>query len=100
MVDKVFGEGDFYVICPDNETSTSLDKARIQWSMDDVIQNRPALSRWHPSYKARFEDFIQSKQGLAARSRSRGRPAQRDGSQVPSVISIPSETDLLAFRRN
>ncbi|AAW43123.1 hypothetical protein CNBD4130 [Cryptococcus deneoformans B-3501A] len=100
MVDKVFGEGDFYVICPDNETPTSLDKARIQWSMDDVIQNRPALSRWHPSYKARFEDFIQSKQGLAARSRSRGRPAQRDGSQVPSVVSIPSETDLLAFRRN
>lgn len=22
MVDKVFSEGDFYVICPDNETST------------------------------------------------------------------------------
>ncbi|TYJ58922.1 hypothetical protein B9479_000356 [Cryptococcus floricola] len=102
MVEKVFEEGDFYVVCPDNETSTSLDKARMQWSMEDVLLNRPALSRWHPSYKARFEDFIQQKQGLnASRSRSRGRrPELRDLSQAPSVSSIPSEADLLAFRRD
>lgn len=64
MVDKVFSEGDFYVICPDNETTTVLDfshyvdmtvadtqpmdKARIMWSLGDIIENRPALSRWHP----------------------------------------------------
>ncbi|WVQ80509.1 hypothetical protein IAT38_002614 [Cryptococcus sp. DSM 104549] len=98
MIEKVFIEGDFYVICPDNDTPPSLDKARIQWSLNDIIENRPALSRWHPSYKARFDDFINSKQGLSARSRSRGRGLQRDGSQVPSVQSIPSEVDLLRIR--
>ncbi|WVO16412.1 hypothetical protein L204_104087 [Cryptococcus depauperatus] len=103
MVEKVFGEGDFYVICPDNETSPTLDKARIQWNMEDIILNRPALSRWHPNFKARFDDFIQSKLGFGARSRSRGRAADRDGSQVPSVTSISafsSESDLLSFRRD
>ncbi|KAL7423257.1 hypothetical protein Q5752_002557 [Cryptotrichosporon argae] len=74
MVDKVFNEGDFYVICPDNETNSTLDKARIEWSLGDVLQNRPALSRWHPEWKARFEEFISGRKGLAARSRSRGRP--------------------------
>ncbi|KAK4684707.1 hypothetical protein P7C73_g5462, partial [Tremellales sp. Uapishka_1] len=77
MVDKVFHEGDFYVICPDNDCPSSLDKARIQWSIGDIVENRPALSRWHPEYKARFDEFVQSKQGLGARSRSRGRPMEQ-----------------------
>ncbi|KAK8858518.1 hypothetical protein IAR55_002745 [Kwoniella newhampshirensis] len=90
MIEKIFEDSAFYVICPDNETSSSLDKARIQWSLSDVIDNRPALSRWHPSYKARFDDFIASKQGLAGRSRSRGRaPLGREDS------GFPSEADLL-----
>lgn len=29
MVDKVFSEGDFYVICPDNETS-SVSLGRVE----------------------------------------------------------------------
>ncbi|WVR06281.1 hypothetical protein IAU60_003311 [Kwoniella sp. DSM 27419] len=92
MVERVFDDGDFYVICPDNETSSVLDKARIQWNLDDIIQNRPALSRWHPSYQARFDDFIASKQGLSAnRSRSRGRQAP-GGSN-----GFPSSADLLRF---
>ncbi|OCF33416.1 short-chain dehydrogenase/reductase SDR [Kwoniella heveanensis BCC8398] len=92
MVEKVFEEGDFYVICPDNETNTVLDKARIQWNLDDIIQNRPALSRWHPNYQARFEDFIATKQGLAAgaRSRSRGRRAPLSGVEA----GFPSSADL------
>lgn len=48
MFEKVLEEGDFYVICPDNDTPASLDKARMQWAADDVIQNRVPLSRWHP----------------------------------------------------
>ncbi|KAK1925382.1 hypothetical protein DB88DRAFT_450915 [Papiliotrema laurentii] len=81
MVDKVFSEGDFYVICPDNETTTPMDKARIMWSLGDIIENRPALSRWHPEYKAKFEDFVSQRLGLDGRSRSRGRPADR----VPNI---------------
>lgn len=50
--------GDFYMICPDNAVSPELDAARIRWGADDLAQNRPALSRWHPDWNARFEAFI------------------------------------------
>ncbi len=50
--------GDFYVICPDNESPRALDEKRMQWSADDLIKNRPALSRWHPDFKAEYEAWI------------------------------------------
>jgi hypothetical protein len=30
----------------------------MTWAMGDVIENRPALSRWHPDYKADFDSFM------------------------------------------
>jgi NAD(P)-dependent dehydrogenase (short-subunit alcohol dehydrogenase family) len=57
MLDRV-GAGDFYVICPDNETLSTVDKKRIAWAAGDLIENRPALSRWHPDYKAAFDAFM------------------------------------------
>lgn len=51
------GRGDFYVICPDNDVSKEMDNKRIQWNADDMIKNRPALSRWHPDYQAEFDAF-------------------------------------------
>lgn len=51
-------EGGFYILCPDNEVSHALDSRRIQWAADDIIQNRPALSRWHPDYKDRFAAYV------------------------------------------
>ncbi|MEM7460813.1 MAG: SDR family NAD(P)-dependent oxidoreductase [Pseudomonadota bacterium] len=50
--------GDFYMLCPDNETPRPLDEKRIQWNADDIIKNRPALSRWHPDYDAAFKAFV------------------------------------------
>ena len=47
--------GDFYILCPDNETTREMDEKRIQWNADDLIKNRPALSRWHPDYTEEFE---------------------------------------------
>ncbi|MEM9725107.1 MAG: SDR family NAD(P)-dependent oxidoreductase [Pseudomonadota bacterium] len=52
--------GDFYVICPDNEVTREMDERRIQWNADDLIQNRPALSRWHPDYQEAFARFMKS----------------------------------------
>ena len=46
--------GDFYILCPDNETSTEQDRRRIRWAADDIAQNRPALSRWHPDWREAF----------------------------------------------
>ncbi len=50
--------GDFYILCPDNDTPRALDNARIQWNADDIVKNRPALSRWHPDYSAEYEAFV------------------------------------------
>ncbi len=50
---------DFYVICPDGDTSRELDNPRMQWNTDDIIKNRPALSRWHPDFAAEYEAFIE-----------------------------------------
>jgi NAD(P)-dependent dehydrogenase (short-subunit alcohol dehydrogenase family) len=50
--------GDFYIICPDNEVTREIDNRRIQWAAEDIIHNRPALSRWHPDYKDAFAAFL------------------------------------------
>jgi len=41
--------GDFYILCPDNTVDRATDERRMRWAMDDIILNRPALSRWHPA---------------------------------------------------
>jgi NAD(P)-dependent dehydrogenase (short-subunit alcohol dehydrogenase family) len=46
--------GEFYVICPDNDVTPELDAGRMRWNTEDIIQNRPALSRWHPDYADQF----------------------------------------------
>lgn len=50
--------GDFYIICPDNETPWSVDQKRIAWNVGDITENRPALSRWHPDYKDHFDAYM------------------------------------------
>ncbi|KAB7646288.1 SDR family NAD(P)-dependent oxidoreductase [Polymorphobacter fuscus] len=50
--------GDFYILCPDNETTPEQDARRIAWAAGDIIENRPALSRWHPDWASRFADFM------------------------------------------
>ena len=80
MLDRL-SRGDFYIVCPDNDvTSVSvrwpisttcsqsdmnltvqdLDNLRIAWSVGDITENRPALSRWHHDYKAPFDDYVKS----------------------------------------
>ena len=49
---------EFYILCPDNETNREIDEKRIQWAADDIIKNRPAMSRWHPGYQEEFEAFM------------------------------------------
>jgi NAD(P)-dependent dehydrogenase (short-subunit alcohol dehydrogenase family) len=58
MLLSAMARGDFYVLCPDNETTTEMDHKRIRWSAEDVIENRPALSRWHPDFKDVFDRFM------------------------------------------
>ncbi len=55
------GRGDFYILCPDNDVPRELDEKRMAWAMGDIIENRPALSRWHPDYADDFAAFIDDK---------------------------------------
>jgi NAD(P)-dependent dehydrogenase (short-subunit alcohol dehydrogenase family) len=57
LFDRV-GAGDFYILCPDNDVPRALDERRILWAAGDIVENRPALSRWHPDYAEAFADFI------------------------------------------
>ena len=50
--------GDFYILCPDNDVPRQLDERRMQWAAGDIIENRPALSRWHPDYADAFAKFL------------------------------------------
>jgi NAD(P)-dependent dehydrogenase (short-subunit alcohol dehydrogenase family) len=54
------GAGDFYIICPDNDVTTDVDNRRILWGAEDIIRNRPPLSRWHPDYADEFAAFLAS----------------------------------------
>jgi NAD(P)-dependent dehydrogenase (short-subunit alcohol dehydrogenase family) len=57
MIERV-SAGDFYILCPDNDVPRSLDERRILWAAGDIVENRPALSRWHPDYAEAFAAFV------------------------------------------
>jgi len=55
--------GDFYILCPDNDVTREMDNARMTWAMQDLTQNRPPLSRWHPDYEHAFAEFLAKETG-------------------------------------
>lgn len=57
MLDGI-GRGDFYLWCLDNETTMETDARRVLWNANDIVEGRPALSRWHADYKDAFADYM------------------------------------------
>jgi NAD(P)-dependent dehydrogenase (short-subunit alcohol dehydrogenase family) len=57
MIERVEA-GDFYILCPDNDVPRKLDERRILWAAGDIVENRPALSRWHPDFADAFAAFV------------------------------------------
>jgi NAD(P)-dependent dehydrogenase (short-subunit alcohol dehydrogenase family) len=57
MIERV-SAGEFYILCPDNDVPRSLDERRILWAAGDIVESRPALSRWHPDYAEAFARFV------------------------------------------
>lgn len=55
---ECYERGDFYIICPDNAVSPETDAKRIAWAYQDILDNRPALSRWHPAWKEAFSKWM------------------------------------------
>ncbi len=50
-------QGDFYILCPDNDVDETRDRRRAEWAAGDVVENRPPLSRWHPDFADAFLRF-------------------------------------------
>jgi NAD(P)-dependent dehydrogenase (short-subunit alcohol dehydrogenase family) len=50
--------GDFYILCPDNAVPPDLDQRRLRWSIADITENRPALSRWHKDWRDRANTWL------------------------------------------
>ncbi|KAI0299621.1 NAD-P-binding protein [Russula brevipes] len=63
MLDRV-RSGDFYILVPDNETRKEVDQLRILWGAGDIVEGRPALSRWHQAYRSMFDEYV--REGLAS----------------------------------
>jgi NAD(P)-dependent dehydrogenase (short-subunit alcohol dehydrogenase family) len=59
MIERI-DAGDFYILCPDNDVPRHLDERRILWAAGDIVENRPALSRWHPDYAEAFGEFAKN----------------------------------------
>ncbi|WP_024518353.1 SDR family NAD(P)-dependent oxidoreductase [Bradyrhizobium sp. Tv2a-2] len=57
MIERLDAD-DFYILCPDNDVPRPLDERRILWAAGDIVENRPALSRWHPDYAEKFAAFV------------------------------------------
>lgn len=58
MIDSL-NRGDFYILCPDGDVDRATDEKRMAWAMGDIIENRPALSRWHPDYEDAFAAYME-----------------------------------------
>ncbi|KAI1178243.1 hypothetical protein F4777DRAFT_131058 [Nemania sp. FL0916] len=54
-------EGQFWVLCPDNDVTEAVDRRRMQWNTDDAVLGRPPLSRWREEFKDEFKAFMEKK---------------------------------------
>ena len=62
VVERMFegiARGEFYLWCEDNETPRAVDEKRVLWTAGDIVENRPALSRWSRDYAAAFADYME-----------------------------------------
>ncbi|CAF3418781.1 unnamed protein product [Rotaria sp. Silwood1] len=48
----------FYILCPDNAVTNEIDYKRMAWNLRDIIEGRPALSRWREETASDFAKYI------------------------------------------
>lgn len=57
-LEKKMAEGQFWVLCPDNEVTVEMDRKRMLWSAADAAEGRKPLSRWREEYKEEFSEWM------------------------------------------
>lgn len=58
-LEKKMGEGQFWVLCPDNDVNEELDRKRMTWAAGDAVKGRPPLSRWRENWKDKAAEEIE-----------------------------------------
>lgn len=58
FMSDAIARNEFFILCPDGETTPEIDHKRIYWNAMDIILGRPALSRWHEDFKDAFAAFM------------------------------------------
>jgi len=61
MYQKI-SDGKFYIICPDDDVSEETDKKRMLWTVGDIVQGRPPLTRWRPEFKEEAEEWMKNQE--------------------------------------
>lgn len=57
-LEKKMREGQFWVICPDNDVTEALDRKRMLWTAGDMVEGRLPLTRWRDDWKDKAKDAI------------------------------------------
>ena len=57
-LEQKMADGQFYVICPDNDVTEEKDKKRMLWTTGDIIEGRPPMSRWREKLKDEAEEWM------------------------------------------
>lgn len=60
MVSKM-SANKFYIICPDNDVSEETDKKRMLWTVGDIVNERPPLTRWREEFKREAEEWMEKR---------------------------------------
>ena len=58
-LERKMWEGQFYVVCPDNDVSEGMDRRRVLWGTGDLVEERPPLSRWREEWKERAQEGME-----------------------------------------
>lgn len=55
-------EGQFYVLCPDNDVREETDRKRMLWGAGDAVHGRPPLTRWRDEWKDKAQEWMDQQQ--------------------------------------
>ena len=60
MIDAM-GNGDFYILCPDNAVAREMDEKRVQWATEEFIKNAQRCLDGTPTTKMLSQRFMTEK---------------------------------------
>jgi NAD(P)-dependent dehydrogenase (short-subunit alcohol dehydrogenase family) len=61
-LERKMAEGKFYILCPDGDVTEKTDKKRMLWSVGDVVEGRPPLTRWRDEWKGAAKEWMDKKE--------------------------------------